>query len=97
MNNIQRCLVLLLSAIAANACALERWTVSLTPQASSGHYSSSPIRKNTYSEGLLLSTQYLERDAFLLGYFPLQLEYKIKIPTLIVISILTTPSKLDFL
>lgn len=82
MYNIQRLLTLLLFLVAANAWALDCWTVSLTPQALFGNYSSSPVRSEIKSQGLLLNTQYLERDAILLGYFPLQLRYKHNIPGL---------------
>lgn len=82
MKNIQRFLALLLISLAANASAFESWTFSLTPQTTYGGYSDSPVRNKTVSEGALLNMQYLERDAFLFGYFPLQLYYKNNIPEL---------------
>lgn len=83
MTKFQILLLLLLSLVITKTEAFDRWTFSITPQASSGSYSSSPIREKTSSEGILLNMQYLERDALVLGYFPLQLDYKRRlIPTL---------------
>lgn len=82
MANIQRLLILLLVPIATNAWALNYWTISLAPQVLKSGYSDSPTRYQMTSEGAVLNLQYLERNALLLGYFPLQLEYKHGIPEL---------------
>lgn len=83
MNTIRWFVIFLLDILAlTDAFAFDKWTVSLTPQAMSGSYSSSPVRDRMTSEGLLLNLQYLERSAVLLGYFPLQLHYKNGIPEL---------------
>lgn len=82
MKKIQGFLFLFLLATCAWAKAGERWSLNITPQATSAGYSSSPIREKMYSEGVLLNLQYLERRAILFGYFPLQLNYKYNIPSL---------------
>lgn len=82
MKKIQGLLPLLLFFVVTCAKAGDIWSFNVAPQGLSGNYDNSPFREKTYSEGVLLNLQYLERFAILYGYFPLQLYYKHDIPAL---------------